>query len=281
MKLGLYLFCFSIRNLSKKVIKNQLKKPEFVIIGPQKCGTTSLYRYLLEHPNFLASKTKEVHYYDRNYYKGFDWYKSNFPSSIYRTVYKKVFNKKNVITGESTPYYFNCPFVPERMSIDIPYVKVIIMLRNPIYRAYSHYYHERSKGYERLSIESALKKERERLKKEYEKFKRNKFYFSIKHQHYSYLDTGYYAKHLKKWFKYFKRDQILIIKSEDFFSDTDISYLHILKFLNLPPINLNEFKAFNTNKYPPIDLKIYNKLAKYYEPLNEELYELLGYKFNW
>ncbi len=83
--------------------------PNYLIIGAQRCGTTSLYEYLIRHPRILSSLTKEVHYFDYNFDKGQSWYRSFFPS-----VFSKLY-KGNFITGEASPYYFFQPLAPKRI----------------------------------------------------------------------------------------------------------------------------------------------------------------------
>src|SRR2546423_13513556 len=114
--------------------------PDFLIIGGQKCGTTSLYYYLIEHPNIAPAVRKQMHFFDNRFKKGFGWYKSNFPT-IFSKWYKTFLHKQKFVSGEATPYYLFHPLAASRVHQFLPDVKLIVLLRNPVNRAYSHYNH--------------------------------------------------------------------------------------------------------------------------------------------
>lgn len=268
-----------IRNLFRKYLRKHLQAPDFIIVGPQKTGTTSLYFYLRKHPNFLPASAKEVHFFDRYYQKGTKWYKCHFATKIEKKIYQVLFRKTPIISGESTPYYFNCPHVPKRVFQHYPHIKLIFMFRNPVKRAYSHYHHEGS--LEPYSFKKATSIESKRLIHEYEKLKNENFYFSAKHQHYGYLDSSKYSQHLKEWFKYFDKSQILIIISESFFKNPEKEYKRALDFLNLPHHSLPEYKKINKNKYSPISSEMEETLKNYFSPFNEELKKLIKEDFDW
>ena len=145
--------------------------------------------------------------------------------------YVKYLRGNDIITGEATPYYLFHPHVPERIFSIIPGIKLIVLLRNPIDRAYSHYYHQVTHKRETLSFEEAIKKEYDRLNGEDEKMMKNKDYLSYNHAHFSYLSRGIYVDQLKRWFSIFPKNQILVLKSEDFFEDTSRIYNEVLSFL--------------------------------------------------
>mgnify|MGYP006439820863 CR=1 FL=1 len=157
--------------LARKINSNNRVLPNFIIVGAQKAGTTSLFRYLTSHPQIKAPfKTKEIHFFDGglesedNYKKGLKWYKSHFPLK------SKMYNK---LTYEASPLYLFHPCAPKRIKKDIPDVKIIILLRNPVERSISHYFHELRKGRERLTVDEAFRKEEDRLKGVFENKKKN------------------------------------------------------------------------------------------------------------
>ena len=184
--------------------------PDFIIVGAQRSGTTSLYRYISEHPDVIPAIRKEIHYFDLNYEKGVNWYRRHFPLCKHIDFLSKT-RGVNVITGEASPYYLYYSLVPNRIYSTIPDVKIIIMLRNPVDRAYSHYFHEKRLGKEKLSFEDATRNESERLLD-------NNNDGDFSHQHYSYLSRGKYIEQVKRYFEVFIKDNILIIGSEDFFN---------------------------------------------------------------
>src|SRR5689334_8975756 len=114
--------------------------PDFIIIGAQKGGTTSLYNYLIEHPLIKSARRKEVHYFDRNFHKGVSWYKAFFPTSLEK-YYAENILKKDFITGEGSPEYLFYPHCAEKAVRVLPQAKIIALLRNPVDRAYSQYRH--------------------------------------------------------------------------------------------------------------------------------------------
>lgn len=254
--------------------------PGFIIIGAQRCGTTSLYNYLVMHPSVLPAFTKEVHYFDLNFYRGSDWYRAHFPCSLRKYYNRRIF-KTPLITGEASPYYIYHPHTPNRMFQLIPGVKLLVLLRNPVDRAYSHYHHEVRLGIETLSFKEAIKKEEERLSGEVEKMLKDENYNSFNHQHYSYLSRGIYIEQLKVWMDLFPRNQILILRSEDFYNNTSTVWDQVLNFLNLPSSELPDFRKYNYGNYPRLDAAMREHLIKYFKPFNEQLYEYLGMDLGW
>ncbi|HEX9782521.1 MAG TPA: hypothetical protein VGA56_07280, partial [Opitutaceae bacterium] len=103
--------------------------PDFIILGAQKAGTTSLYAYLLEHPQVLPARKKEVHYFDLRYERGERWYRSHFPSQRAMQARGRSLGNR-VITGEATPYYLFYPRAPERVASVVPNAKFIVLLRD-------------------------------------------------------------------------------------------------------------------------------------------------------
>src|SRR5947209_1159841 len=136
--------------------------PDFLIIGAQKAGTTSLYRYLAAHPDIVASTRKEVHFFDINFWRGEWWYRSLFPLRR-RLQRRPPLRNRPAITGEASPYYLFHPFAPERAAQLLPDAKLIVLLRDPVERAWSHYRHEVANGRETMTFPDALAAEPARL----------------------------------------------------------------------------------------------------------------------
>ena len=163
----------------------------------------------------------------------------------------------------------------------IPNVKLILLLRNPVDRAYSHYHHEVSMGVETLSFEEAIDREDERLKGEWERMLEDEGYYSFNHQHYSYLSRGIYVDQVKVWMELFSRKQILILKSEDFYANPANAFGRTLQFLELPRWEPVEYGRYNSISYPPMDATVRRRLLDYFEAHNQRLYEYLGTNFGW
>ena len=259
--------------------------PDFLIVGAQKCGTTSLYRNLVKHPSIVPAFVKEVHYFNnsRNYFqKGLGWYKAHFPTLLYK-YYRKHIGKNDFLTGEASPFYMFHPHAPRRISELLPEVKLIVILRNTVDRAYSHYYHEVERGRERetVSFEDAIRMEEERLCGEFDKLMADEKYTSWHYNHNSYLLRGIYVDQLKRVYSYFDKSQILILKSEDFFKDSQSTIDKVLQFLCLPEWQLKDFTKDNVGSYQKMDPATRSRLLDYFKPHNQRLYDYLGINFGW
>lgn len=253
-------------------LSERIEPPHFMILGTQKGGTNSLYQYLCQHPQILPATQKEIHFFTLYYQKGIDWYRSQFPSTA---------DGNLLLTGEGTPYYLFHPCVPQRVYHHFPNLKFIVLLRNPINRAISHYYWEVNLGYEMLSLKDALLQEPERLRGETEKLLADETYYSHNHQHYSYLSRGIYVEQLQNWMNVFPREQFLIVQSEDLASQSPKTLNQVFEFLDLPPYQLTNYKKYNVGDYPNVSLDIRQYLAEYFLPYNDKLIELIGQGLTW
>ena len=254
--------------------------PDFLIIGTPKSATTALYQYLLQHPSIYPPLTKQIHFFDRYFHRGLSWYKICFPYKWEK--FLKIKNKKlGFCTGEATVHYMLHPLAAKRVAETFPNIKLIVMLRNPIDRAYSHYQMELANKNENLSFEEILIEEPKRLNGEIERLAKDEKYDSLEYPHRAYLRTGHYAEFLKKWFEYFPREQFLIINNEKFLSDISKGYNQVLDFLKVSNHELPEYKKIHGRKYEKMKPEIRDKLIEYYKPYNEELKQLLKTDFGW
>jgi len=255
--------------------------PDYIIIGAQRCGTTSLYNYLIQHPCIIPARKKEIHYYDNNYKKGIGWYKSSFPLFLHKNLIK--FFKGFSITGEASPYYIFHPLVAKKINDALPGIKLICILRNPVDRAYSHYQHEVRKGRESLSFEEAISIESERLRGEVEAINKNPDYPGNNHRRFSYLARGRYEEQLRRWFKLFPKEQFIFIKSENLYSDSENQLNRVFRFLGLPDYSLKEYKKFGASeiKKNKVGKELKKKLVDHFSPYNRRLYSLLDQDFKW
>ena len=253
-------------------MKQPSKPPDFIIIGVQKGGTTSLYNYLIQHPQIAPAAQKEIHYFDLNFHQTPDWYYSQFPQPE---------SGEFQLTGEASPYYIFHPRVPERIHNFSPKVKIIALLRNPVERAISHYHYYIKIGYESLSLESAIACEPDRLKGEIEKLLTSPNYYSYEHQHHTYLSRGIYADQLPAWMQLFPKSQLLILKSEDLYTNPCGTYNSVLEFLDLPPHQLETYEKYNSNQYQPVSETVYEQLRAYYRSHNQRLAQMCDRDFGW
>lgn len=267
--------------------------PDFLIIGGQRCGTTSLYHYLVEQPSIMPASTKEVHFFDcNNFYKGPLWYRAKFPS-LPQKYYRERILKLHSFTGEATPYYLFHPQAPKRVAHLMPQAKLIVLLRNPVDRAYSHHWLE-SQENEKFSFEEAIEWEEERIEGEREKMLKDERYQSYKYRHFSYLARGIYIDQLQAWMEIFPKEQFLILKSEDLYQNPSAVLQRSLEFLGIPAhlseLQEKDFKRYReptpegyTNNAMPPKMKPETRkyLIDYFKPHNARLSEFLGQHFGW
>ena len=247
--------------------------PDFVIIGTMKGGTTSMFQYLSQHPQVRPPFRKEIKFFDIHYPRGLGWYRSHFPLQFKM--------KDGALTGEATPYYLFHPLAAERMAHDLPNVKLIILLRNPVDRTYSHYSHIQRVGREPLPFDRAIAAEPDRLTGEVEKIIADPNYSTFMHGHYSYLARSRYAEQLPRWLERFPREQILILPSEDLTTSPYAAFEKTLKFLGLDAWQPEQFSVFKQGRYEKMPVSTRAKLVEYFRPYNQQLYDLLGMKFDW
>jgi hypothetical protein len=255
--------------------------PDFIIVGAQKGGTTSLEAYLREHPDVLPCAAKEVHYFDgRRYLWGDAWYRRQFmnPGDLQST---RRFRGRRLIGGEATPYYLYHPQVPERISSLTPYAKLIALLRDPVERAYSQYQHNVRYDKEPLSFVEALKREDEIVPAEHARIAADSTYRSEAHHRYSYKLRGCYAEQIQRYYRYFPRNQLLILRSEDLFARPQEIYDQVLEFLGMPAYKLKSTTARNAGGYADGAIPQEEELRRYFEPHNQKLYELIGRDMGW
>jgi hypothetical protein len=254
--------------------------PHFIIIGGQRCGTTSLFNYLVQHPCIIPAATKEVHYFDLNYSKNKGWYLAHFPSLPY-VMYRELRLGSRCLTFEASPYYLFHPAAPKRIANAIPKVKLIVLLRNPVDRAYSHYQHEVRMGEEKLSFEDAIEREIDGLEFDSKRLLNEQDYHSFSHQHYTYLSRGIYVDQLNRWMHYFSNKNMLIMKSEELFKNPDLALSTIFKYLELPDVLPQNYQKDNYLHYPDMKQTTRKRLDDYFYLHNQQLSDLLDFNFEW
>lgn len=203
-------------------------KPDFLIVGTMKSGTTTLAQYLNQHKQIFMPSF-EVHFFDNpsQFAKGFDWYTNLFSNAT-----------SNQITGEKTPAYSLKETYSEKIAQLLPEVKLIWMFRNPVNRAYSNYWHAVRTGAELKSFHEALKIEERRIEK-------GKEYLAYKKR-------GMYCEQIKNFNKNFSRDQNFYILFEDFIKNPEFWLTKLYRFLEIndDPSVIQEPKKANVAVQP-------------------------------
>ena len=219
--------------------------PNLIVGGAQKCGTTSLHQFLKSHPDiFFPESPQEIHYFDidENYRRGLDHYRDFFRDQ-----------DGQKIIGQTSPLYLYESKVAERIHRDLDAVKFIFILRNPVERAYSHYWHEIRYGYETKSFEEALKLESIRVAKD----------FACR-RHFSYVGRGFYAEQLQRFYSLFPRHDILVIKFEEFLRKRERVADQCARFLGIDP---DGFDTRNIERHNRARLPVILGLQQLVRPL--------------
>jgi hypothetical protein len=249
--------------------------PDFMVVGAQKSGTTSLYSYIVRHPAVRTARLKELHYFDREFAHGSAWYRSQFPLGL---------GTRSWRTGEATPYYLAHPLVPARAARLVPNARIIVLLRNPIDRAYSHYQHSANRGQEHRTFEEALEVEAELIRPEEARIASNPGYRSIDHERRSYLTRGLYAEQLERWFEHFPPEQVLVLLSEALFQSPEAEVSKVFAFMGLSslPAAHEMFEQQKAGIYQNgLAPATRSRLIEYFRPHNRRLAELLGVSLDW
>jgi sulfotransferase family protein len=257
--------------------------PDFLIIGAERAGTTSLYRYLGQHPQVMGVtlRRKGAHYFDTNFNRSLRWYRSHFPSDRAARNCAIRTGAERVVTGEACPYYVFHPLVPERVRALLPEVRLILMLRDPVSRAYSHHLHEVARGFEHLSFEAAIDAEAERLEGEEDRICSEPGYNSFNHQHYSYLARGRYLEQIERWRAQFPAEKMHVVDSRAFFAEPDAGYRGVLRFLGLAERSLGEYPQLNARSHGRIPSAAAERLRERFAEPNRRLEEYLCRSFSW
>ncbi|RKR91219.1 sulfotransferase domain-containing protein [Micromonospora pisi] len=246
--------------------------PDFLVIGGQRCGTTSLYHYLAAHPGVRVATGKELQFFSLHHGRGTRWYRGHFPRLA-----------PDERTFEASPYYLFHPSVPARVAATLPEARFVALLRDPVQRAYSHYLHTRSYGAEPLSFADALDAEEERLDRALRDGPDTRAAHRALRNH-SYAARGRYAEQLERWFGQIPRERIHVARNEDLSRDPAGTYAGILRFLDLPAFTPEAF-ARHTRRVDsgPSQLtpELRDRLAAYFAPHNARLDELLGWSEPW
>ena len=263
--------------------------PNFLIVGAMKCGTSTLRDYLRQHEDVFFAP-REVHFFDRedNYRRGVRWYEQQFDGGRGRRA-----------IGEKTPAYCFVPEAPERIYHHLPRVKLIWILRDPVARAYSNYWHHWRSGNERASFETAIERGLEEER-------------ATGQKNCEYLDKGCYAEQVRRYLEIFPRERMLFLLFEELFRNPEPALRLTFEFIGVTPdvvintqfrrntgylprsASLSRYSKkmfknslphrliFRLNRsprtgYPPMPTETRELLRQYYRPHNRELADLLGW----
>ena len=246
--------------------------PDFLIIGAKRCGTTSLFTNLPEHPSITKSHHDNMGFFNDNFHLGVNWYRSFFTTKSHkRKIEKKI---GECLSFDTTTTYMENRTTAENVKKIKSNMKIIVMLRNPIDRAYSQFNRTIKDNGEVGKFEDIIKEEINELVNEENSFKitRNKS---------NYIKKGIYYEQLKPWFELFPRKNIGVFPTEEFKIDSKKIYNEIFDFLNLPHFIIKNNRIMEKGDYLPMKKELRNSLSSFYKEHNEKLFKLIRKRFEW
>lgn len=181
-----------------------MKRTNFFLAGCQKTGSTWLYRVFTEHPEIFVPNKDAIHYFDINYWRGDEWYSTWFDGV----------DSNNKLIVDPTPSYIRDPYAPKRIFDYNKEAKILFIVRNPIDRAFSHYWHLKSRGSINYSFEEAI---------QYSEVGNYDIFND-------WIMTGFYYSQINKFLQYFDKNQIFVALYEDLKNQPDVFLQDILKF---------------------------------------------------
>ncbi|MET0997448.1 MAG: sulfotransferase [Marmoricola sp.] len=253
-------------------------RPTFLIVGAQRAGTTTLYRVLTEHPQVARpTQSKGLGYFDVRYDSGPRWYRGQFPLS-WRARRK---HGPDVVTFETSGYYLYHPLAAERIARDLPDVRVVVLVREPVERAYSAHRHEQARGFETEPFEQALDLEEERLAGEVERIIADPSYVSFHHRHHSYLARSRYSEQIDRFIDLLGQDRVCILDAGAFFEDPAAEFERLRSWLGLSEWQPENVEQWNARPRSPMPADLQEKLSRYFEPYDARLAEQMGRTPSW
>lgn len=260
--------------------------PDFLIVGTKRGGTTSLYNYLLMHPGVLGlfpqpRGKKSTDYFFADTAHGERWYRSHFHTSTYRARRSGALGYAPV-GGEASPYYIWDPRIAGRVAELSPQVRAVLLVRDPVERAWSHYQERTENGVEPLSFEDALAAEASRTGGEEARMLQDPTYHSRAHDWYTYRSRGVYLPQIRNWLTCFPREQLLVVRSEDMYADVQGVFDEVCRFIGVTPAPLPTTRTFNSSaRRSSVPAAAARELRSYYAPHTAELEAFLGRSLHW
>lgn len=252
--------------------------PDFIVVGAQRCGTTSLFRALEQHPQVVRPTfNKGINYFDMNYHKGSRWYGAHFPLRV------RLGSRDQVprVAFEASGYYMFHPMAPERIARDLPDVKIVAMLRDPVERAYSAWKHESARGFDDFSFEDAVGRESQRTQGERERMIDDPQYQSYAYRHHSYTARGHYSAQLRQFYDRLPASNIHVVYSETFFAQPEDEFGLLADFLGIDAGTGIKFDRHNARPSGPMPGQTREILTQEYRDEADALEMLVGRRPPW
>ena len=253
-----------MRALSHRLLRRAThglrRHPEILVIGAIRAGTSALANWLSQHPGVRAPAQKEVKYFDFHFHRGDDWYRSFFPI------------RRTSLSFDASPSYLVSAHAADRARLVIPSARVVVLLRDPVERAWSHFRLRNALGTEERSFASVFDEQLADPP--------GPFPAASRPADIPILSAGLYAPQLRPWLAAFGSGSVLVIESSDLADPRSQALGDICHFTGL---SITQAPVPRANAAPPMQIpdELRSKLARFYEEPNRELAELLGHSFAW
>ena len=253
--------------------------PDFIVLGAQRAGTTTMFRLLSEHPQVVRpTASKGIGFFDLNYDKGMRWYLGHFPLEV---VGRRKVADGAAHTFESSGYYLFHPMAAERMARDLPGVTVIAMVRDPVDRAYSAHSHELGRGFETEPFERALELEEQRLAGAHQRLTSDPRFHSFEHRHHAYLARGRYAEQIERYVAAMGAERVVIVDADAFFADPQTEFGELCRRLGLREWRPEKVERWNARSRETMSADLRQRLMDHFAPHDEHLARLMGRTPSW
>jgi len=204
----------------------------------------------------------------------------HFPTTVTRAVARRRLGIEP-LAGEASPYYLYHPLAPERAAALVPHARIVVLLRDPVERAFSHYKERRDNSTEPLSFADALDAEGDRVTGEEERIVAEPQYVSVPHRHQTYVAQGMYATPVRRWIEAFGRERVLVRPSELLYRRTQATFDEICDHVGLPPYRLIEPRAHEARPSIALDATTRRRLRAMLADSVAELESNLGTSMGW
>lgn len=248
------------------------RAPELLLVGTQRGGTTSLFSYLAAHPDVRPPVVKEVHGFTLHWSRGEPWYRAHFPV-----------RSPTSLSIDASPYYLFHPLAAERAASTVPDARIVVLLRDPVERAWSHYQHSVRLGFEEHSFRAALDLEEKRLAGEVDRIRSDPRFVGWRHRQQSYRARGEYGEQLRAWLAVYPRERLVVVRSEDLYANPAATFARVLEAVGLRAWQPREFAVHGRTGSPDRrpDPDVVDTLTAHYAGEPERISALLDRRISW
>lgn len=248
--------------------------PSIVVVGAQRCGTTTLFRMLEAHPNLLRpTQDKGTGYFDDNFSRGPRWYRAHFPLRLTG----RLLGGSDAQAFECSGYYLFHPLAAERLAAALPNAHVVVLVRDPVERAMSAHRHELARGFEELPLDEALSVEQQRIAGESDRLAHDPRYRSYTHRHHAYLARGEYGSQIGRFVERMGPDRVHVVDADAFFADPAREFAELQRRLGVPVYLPERVERWNARPGGPrLPAQRRESLLQHFESSDAELEAFLG-----